>query len=147
MNFTHVSRQPGARARVTYQLPVLVDSNDSSSNPGPSNSGLPSSSHRSNDRVDAAAPAMATAPEGEEAISIAVEVEACATAGMGSGSTGHIQQLPTEHSRDNRTHEEKMATLEWVRPSLVPFSFRESRLIHQLFFSQCVPVPGTKSNG
>jgi hypothetical protein len=37
--------------------------------------------------------------------------------GLGSGPQlmDHLRQLPTERSRDNRTCEEKMAMLEWVR--------------------------------
>jgi hypothetical protein len=41
--------------------------------------------------------------------------------GSGSGSAEYLKQLPTEHSRDNRTHKEKMAVLEWV--CSFPFSF------------------------
>jgi hypothetical protein len=38
----------------------------------------------------------------------------------GLGSTVHLRQLPTERSRDNRTHEEKMAVLEWVSYLFLP---------------------------
>jgi hypothetical protein len=65
--------------------------------------------------------------------------------GSGSGpqSTGRLQQLPTERSRDNRMREEKMAVLDWVCLFffLIPFAF--SRATH-VFLLHHISVPGAQ---
>ncbi|KAI0264065.1 hypothetical protein BGY98DRAFT_1043538 [Russula aff. rugulosa BPL654] len=44
-------------------------------------------------------------------------------AGSGPHSTGQLQQLPTERSRDNRVQEEKMAVLEWACKVVIEYPY------------------------